>query len=85
MEDGYEVAEDRLDGWCEGGLWQHRNGGGGCASMCKRSERVEGPNTYVTESVLRGHFCLAPCSFGTFLLGPLLWWVSPGEGWDAVT
>ena len=30
----------KLDGWCEGGLGQQRNNGGGCASMRKRSERV---------------------------------------------
>ena len=29
-----------LDGWCEGGLWQQRNGGGGFASMRERSEKV---------------------------------------------
>ena len=32
--------------------------------MSKRSERVESPGTYVIESVSRGHFCLALCSFG---------------------
>ena len=26
-------TEVRVDGWCEGGLWQQRNDGGGCASM----------------------------------------------------
>ena len=39
----------RLDGWCEGGLGRQRNDSGGCASMLKRSERVESPGTYVTE------------------------------------
>ena len=38
-----------LDGWCEGGLRQHINNGGGCATMRNRSERVESPGTYVTE------------------------------------
>ena len=47
MEGGY--AGDRLDGWCEVGLEQQRNDGGGSASMRKRSERVESPGTYVTE------------------------------------
>ena len=41
-------TEVRLDGWCEGGLGQH-NDGGGCATMRERSERVESPGTYVTE------------------------------------
>ena len=39
----------RLDGWCEGGLRQQRNDGGGCATMRYRSESVESPGTYVTE------------------------------------
>ena len=44
-------------------------------------ERVESPGTYVTELVSRGHFCLAPRSYSP----PVIWWLSPGEGWDAVT
>ena len=46
---GTRETEVRLDGWCEGGLGQQRNYGGGCASMRERSERVESPGTYVTE------------------------------------
>ena len=42
-------AEDRPDGWCEGGLRQQRNDGGGCGRMRERSERVESPGTYVTD------------------------------------
>ena len=43
-------TEVRLDGWCEGGLGQQRNdGGGGCSSMRERTERVESPGTYITE------------------------------------
>ena len=42
-------TEVRLDGWCEGGLGQQRNDGGGSASIDKRSERVESPGAYVTE------------------------------------
>ena len=41
-------TEVRLDGWCEGGLGQQRNDGGGCTSMRDRSERVENPGTNVT-------------------------------------
>ena len=26
-------TEVRLDAWCEGGLGQHRDDGGGCATM----------------------------------------------------
>ena len=43
---GTRETEVRLDGWCEGGLRQQRNDGGGCATM---RERSESPGTYVTE------------------------------------
>ena len=46
---GTMETEVRLDEWCEGGLMQQRNDGGGCASMRERPERVESPGTYVTE------------------------------------
>ena len=42
-------TEVGLDGWCEGGLGQQRNDGGGWASMRERLERVESPGTNVTE------------------------------------
>ena len=42
-------TEFMLDGWCEGGLRQQRNDGGGCATKRKRPERVESPGTYVIE------------------------------------
>ena len=45
---GTRETKARLDGWCEGGLRQQRNDGGGCETMCERSERVESPDTYVT-------------------------------------
>ena len=38
-----------MDGWCDGGLRQQKNDGGGCGTMRKISERVESPGTYVTE------------------------------------
>ena len=40
---GTRETEDRLDGWCEGGLGQQRNDGGDCTSMHEKSERVESP------------------------------------------
>ena len=46
---GMMETEVRLDGWCEGGLRQQRNDGGGCATMREELERVESPGTYVTE------------------------------------
>ena len=42
-------TEVRLDGWYEGGIWQQRNDGGGCATM---RERSDSPGTRVTESHL---------------------------------
>ena len=46
---GTRETEVRQDGWCEGGLGRQRHDGRGCASMRKRSERVESPGTYVAE------------------------------------
>ena len=46
---GERETKVRLDEWSEGGLGLRRNGGGGCATMRERSERVESPGTYVTE------------------------------------
>ena len=42
-------TEVRLDGWCEGGVRQQRNDGGGCATMRERPKSVESPGTYVTK------------------------------------
>ena len=61
--DRYKETEVWLDGWCEGGLRQQINDGGGCVTMRERPERVESPGTYVTELVSRNHFCSALCSF----------------------
>ena len=46
---GTRETEVRLDGWCEGGRGQSRNGDGGCARMREKSERVESLGTYITE------------------------------------
>ena len=40
--------EVRLDRCCEGGLTQQRNDSGDFTTMRERSEKVEGPGTYVT-------------------------------------
>ena len=76
---GTRETDVRLDGRCDGGLGQQRNNCGGWASM---RERVESPGTYVTERVSRVHFWLALCSFWPPSRAR---WLSPGEGWDAVT
>ena len=49
MGTGTRETEVRLDRWCEDGLGQQSNDGGGCATKRERSERVESPGTYVTE------------------------------------
>ena len=46
---GTREIEVKLDGWCESGLRQQMNDGGGRATMRERPERVESPGTYVTE------------------------------------
>ena len=46
---GTRETNFRLGGWCEGGLRQQRNDGGGCTTMNERSERVESPGTFATE------------------------------------
>ena len=46
---GMRETEVRMDGWCEGGIRQQRNDGGGCATMRERPESVESPVTYVTK------------------------------------
>ena len=42
-------TEVRLDGWCEGGVRQQRNDGGGCATMRERPESVESPEDGCTK------------------------------------
>ena len=85
---GTRKTEVTRDGWCEGGLGQQRNEGGDCASMLKKSERLESPSTYiyVTELVSRGHICLALCSFGQPFraLVVITWSVGGGPLHDAV-
>ena len=61
---------------------QQRNDGGGCATMRERSERVENPGTYEAERVSRGHIAWQ-CVLSD--RPPVFLWLSPGEGWDAVT
>ena len=75
------MTEVRLDRLWEGGLRKQRNGGGGCASMHERSKRVESPGTYVI-----GEFQAAISAWPYVLPDhpPVLWWLSHGEGWDAV-
>ena len=47
--DGSRETEVRLDGLCEGGLRQQRNGGGGCATIREGPKGVESPGTCVIE------------------------------------
>ena len=50
--------------------------------MRERPERVESSGTYVIERVSRGYFCF-PCVLSD--RPQMLWWLSHGEGRDAVT
>ena len=50
--------------------------------MRERLERVASPGAYVTASFTQP-FLFGPVCFRTALT--VLWWLSPGEGWDAVT
>ena len=62
---------------------QQRNDGGDCASMRERSKRVESPGTYcMLLSEFRGAIFVWPSVLSDCL--PVLWWLSPGERWDAV-
>ena len=80
---GKRESEVRLDGWCEGGHMQQRNDGGGCASMRERSKRVESPGRYsMLLSEFRAAIFVWPYVLSDCL--PVLWWLSPGERWDAV-
>ena len=61
----------RLGGWCEGGLGQQSNDGGGCAAMREMSERVEIPGTYVTfHAAIFAWTCVLSDR------SPVLWWLS---------
>ena len=71
---GTRETEVRLD-WCEGGFRQQRNDSGGCATM---RGRVESPGTYVTMCFTRPFFLV------TVFFQTALFWLSPGEGRDAV-
>ena len=62
---GTRETEVRREGWCEGGLGQQRNDGGGCASMRERSKRVERPGTYVAEFSFTRPWLLGPLLFRT--------------------
>ena len=69
---GTRETKVRLDGWCEGGLGQQRDDGGGCAPMSEISERVESSGTYVCTREFHAPFLLVavffhsalPCSGG---------------------
>ena len=82
MEERYEETEVRLDEWCEGGLRQQRNDGGGCATMRERSREWR---TLV--HMLVNQFYGAIFAWHCVLSNrpPVLWWLSHGERRDAVT
>ena len=64
---GTMETEVSLVGWCEGGLERQRNDGGICATMSKRSERVECPSWYICNWMSISLKCL---------LGPVFFWTA---------
>ena len=83
MEGGTRETEVRLDGWCEGGLGQQRNDGGGSQSMRERSERVESQLIHMQLNEFNAAIFAWPCVLSD--CPPVHWWLSPEEGRDAVT
>ena len=79
---GTRETEARLDEWCEGGLRQQRNDGEGCATMAK--DRKEW-RALVHMSLNEFHAAIFAWHYVLSDRPPVLWWLSPGEGRDAVT
>ena len=65
MEGGYVRGRPRL-GWLDGVKVALRNREMAVEAgvNVRKIEKVESPLTYETESVSRGHFCMALCYFG---------------------
>ena len=78
MGDGYE-GDRGLDGWCEGGLRQQRNDGGGCAKDRKEWRALV--RVYLNE--FHAAIFAWPCVLSD--RPPMLRRLSHGEGRDAVT
>ena len=74
-------TEVRLDGWCECGPGQQRNDSGGCATCVKDRKEWRAIDNQLNEF----HVAVFawPCVLSDRPL--VLWWLSSGEGWDAVT
>ena len=69
-------------GWTDGVKVALGNRGTTVEAARQCEWRVESPGTYVTDRVSRGHF-FWPCVLSDRT--PVLWWLSPGDEWDAVT
>ena len=83
MKGWYEVNRGcaGLDRWCEGGLGLQRNDGGGCADRNDRKEwRAQ---VHIQLNEFHSGIFAWPCVISDS--PPVLWWLSPGEGWDAIT
>ena len=77
---GRVLGRPRL-GWM-GGVKVTLGNRGVTVKAARQCKRVESPAEYVTECVSSGHFA-SHCALSN--CPPVLWWLSPGEGWDAVT
>ena len=80
---GKRETELRLDGWCEGGLGQQRNDGGGSASMRERSTKEYRSLVHMQLNEFHSARFAWHCVLSD--RPPVLWWLSNGEGRDAVT
>ena len=81
---GRRETEVRLEGWCECDLRQQRNDGGGCMTMCERSDTSERVGALVHMRL--NEFDTAIFAWHCVLSDypPMLRWLSYGERRDAV-
>ena len=75
---GMRLTEVRLAGWCDSGLGQHWNNCGGCAIV----ENSKVWRALVDMIEYYATIFAWPCVLSDH--PPLLWWLSPGEGLEAV-
>ena len=77
MEGETSETEVGLDGWCEGGLGQQRNDGGGCAE-CEK-DRIEW-RALVHMKLNEFHAAIFARPSVHSDRPPVLWWLSPERG-----
>ena len=68
MKGGYEGSEVSLDGWCEGGLVQQRNDGGGMTVNARKIGKSGEPLDLCNSMSFMLPFLLGPVFFRTAFL-----------------